>query len=194
MAAPTPVSALVHSSTLVTAGVFLLIRFNVFFRVGYFSYALLCLRLGTLLISRVAACFEIDLKKVVALSTLSQISIIMISLCCGLIELGYFHIIIHALFKAMLFLCVGVIIHGLSNNQDLRLVGGIIMVSPVVGVGINIANLALIGFPFLAGFYSKDLILESLIGGNWGVVLYFIIVLRFALTVCYSFRLSYYLI
>jgi NADH-ubiquinone oxidoreductase chain 5 len=121
MAAPTPVSALVHSSTLVTAGVYLLIRFhyillenNFLFYVGVF----------TIFISGLGANFEIDLKKIIALSTLSQLGVIIISLGLGLVELSFFHLLTHALFKSLLFLCAGVYIHGVGDIQDIRFLGG----------------------------------------------------------------------
>nr|ACA51964.1 NADH dehydrogenase subunit 5 [Mastigoproctus giganteus] len=194
MAAPTPVSALVHSSTLVTAGVFLLIRFNFLFSDTKFSLMVLFLSMGTLLLSSFSACFEMDLKKVVALSTLSQLSVMIIALSCGLLELCYFHLMMHALFKAMLFLCVGVIIHGMMNNQDLRNVGGLNIISPIVSSGLLISGLALSGFPFLAGFYSKDLILEEIMFKDINYFLSIFLLVCFVLTASYSFRLNYYLL
>jgi len=118
MAAPTPVSALVHSSTLVTAGVYILIRLNI---VIQFNYLLFVISLSTLFMSGVGANFEMDLKKIIALSTLSQLGLIIMSLAFGFRDLAFFHLISHALFKSLLFLCAGVFIHRLGDWQDIRL-------------------------------------------------------------------------
>jgi len=159
MAAPTPVSALVHSSTLVTAGVYLLIRFGSF-TVGFISIFLFFVSVLTMFISGLVAVYEYDLKKVIALSTLSQLGVIMFSISLGLYTVAFFHLIIHALFKAILFLCAGAIIHGVGGSQDIRYYGGQIYSYPVIASCLNIANLSLCGIPFISGFYSKDLIVE----------------------------------
>jgi len=159
MAAPTPVSALVHSSTLVTAGVYLLIRFSECITLT--SRALLMfLSTVTIFLSGLVANFEYDMKKIIALSTLSQLGVMMFSISLGLYGLAFFHLVIHALFKALLFLCAGVLIHGVGGSQDIRLCGGLARTFPLIGVCINLANLSLCGLPFLSGFYSKDLIIE----------------------------------
>lgn len=159
IAAPTPVSALVHSSTLVTAGVYLLIRFGSF-NLGYTRMFLFFVSVVTMFISGLVAVYEFDLKKVIALSTLSQLGVIMFSISLGLYLVAFFHLIIHALFKAILFLCAGAIIHGIGGSQDIRFYGGQIVNYPVIRVCLNIANLSLCGIPFISGFYSKDLIVE----------------------------------
>jgi len=126
MAAPTPVSALVHSSTLVTAGVFLLIRFYPFLRqASFFCPTLLLIATRTIFIAGISATFESDLKKVIALSTLSQLGVIISAIGLGLLKLAFFHLLTHALFKALLFVCAGNIIHISSNNQDLRIIGNL---------------------------------------------------------------------
>lgn len=159
MAAPTPVSALVHSSTLVTAGVYLLIRFS--FILGESCSAfLMFISIMTIFISGVVAIFEYDFKKIIALSTLSQLGIIMFAISLGLFEVAFFHLLTHALFKALLFLCAGILIHGVGNTQDIRSFGSLSLNFPLVTVCMNLANLSLCGVPFLAGFYSKDLIVE----------------------------------
>ena len=107
-----------------------------------------------------AASFEFDLKKVVALSTLSQLGIMMFSISVGLPYVAFFHLVTHALFKAILFLCAGTLIHGIQGSQDIRDLGGLISTFPLVGVCMNLANLSLCGVPFIAGFYSKDLLVE----------------------------------
>lgn len=171
--APTPVSALVHSSTLVTAGVYLLVR--LLDRVGgvevgrLVSQLLLVVSLVTVIMSGLGACFEVDLKKVVALSTLSQLGMIVLSLGMGLYGLAFFHLVTHALFKALLFLSVGRIIQGFGGSQDLRVVGGLWGRMPTTRGCWALARMCLIGLPFLRGFYSKDLIIEGCLGGglNW---------------------------
>ena len=121
MAAPTPVSALVHSSTLVTAGVFLLIRFYPFLRADEnFNRVLIFASVSTMLIAGIRACTECDIKKIIALSTLSQLGIIMIRLALGAPDIAIFHIITHALFKALLFICAGEMIYLHRHGQDLR--------------------------------------------------------------------------
>ena len=159
MAAPTPVSALVHSSTLVTAGVYLLIRFGGFLRIEI-NHFLLAISTLTMFMSGLVANYEYDLKKVIALSTLSQLAVIIFSTSLGLFQLAFFHLVIHALFKALLFLCAGAMIHGIGGSQDIRHSGRLIKNFPLIGVCLNYANLSLCGFPFLAGFYSKDIIVE----------------------------------
>ena len=152
MAAPTPVSALVHSSTLVTAGVYLLIRFS--YLLDPFSLqTLFVLSTLTMFISGLVASFEYDLKKVIALSTLSQLGVIIFSVSLGFFKMALFHLLIHALFKAILFLCAGNLIHGVLS-QDVRSFGGLSVNFPIVCTCINLANLSLCGIPFLSGFYS----------------------------------------
>ena len=192
MAAPTPVSALVHSSTLVTAGVFLFIRFYpTLGACHFFKPTLLFISVLTLLIAGIAANYENDLKKVIALSTLSQLGVIIISLGLGAPYLALFHLYTHALFKALLFLCAGTIIHSRDNNQDLRYAGLISKHLPYTITCMNVANLSLCGAPFLRGFYSKDLILEFSLFTPTNVFIVFLIFLATGLTSAYSFRLSF---
>ena len=114
----------------------------------------------TIFLSGLVANFEYDIKKIIALSTLSQLGVIIFSISLGLYSLAFFHLVIHALFKALLFLCAGVLIHGVGGSQDIRICGGLAQSFPLIGVCINLANLSLCGLPFLSGFYSKDLIIE----------------------------------
>nr|YP_010225771.1 NADH dehydrogenase subunit 5 [Propsilocerus paradoxus]UDD74648.1 NADH dehydrogenase subunit 5 [Propsilocerus paradoxus] len=192
MAAPTPVSALVHSSTLVTAGVYLLIRFNVLFVDTIFSQVLLLMGGLTMFMAGVGANFEFDLKKIIALSTLSQLGLMMSILAMGFPKLAFFHLLTHALFKALLFMCAGVIIHNMKNSQDIRSMGSLSIHMPFTTTCLNVANLALCGFPFLAGFYSKDLILEVVSLSYVNMFAYFLYFFSTGLTVSYSFRLVYY--
>nr|YP_010582838.1 NADH dehydrogenase subunit 5 [Psychoda alternata]AQX36173.1 NADH dehydrogenase subunit 5 [Psychoda alternata] len=192
MAAPTPVSALVHSSTLVTAGVYLLIRFNIFFTESILSQYLLLIAGLTMFMSGMGANFEFDLKKIIALSTLSQLGLMMSILSMGFVKIAFFHLLTHALFKALLFMCAGVIIHSMKNFQDIRVMGSLVNYMPVTITYFNIANLALCGMPFLAGFYSKDLILEIVLLSNINIFSFLLYFVSTGLTVCYSFRLMYY--
>lgn len=192
MAAPTPVSALVHSSTLVTAGVYLLIRFNILLADRVLGEFLLVLSGLTIFIAGLGANFEFDLKKIIALSTLSQLGLIIRILSMGYYKLAFFHLLTHALFKALLFMCAGAIIHNINNSQDIRLIGGLRIHIPITSACLNISNLALCGAPFLAGFYSKDLILEIVLISNLNLFSFFLYFVSTGLTVCYSLRLVYY--
>nr|UJH19417.1 NADH dehydrogenase subunit 5 [Bactrocera neohumeralis] len=192
MAAPTPVSALVHSSTLVTAGVYLLIRFNILLSGSWLGDLLLLLSGLTMFMAGLGANFEFDLKKIIALSTLSQLGLMMSILSMGFYKLAFFHLLTHALFKALLFMCAGAIIHNMNNSQDIRLMGGLGVYMPLTSGCFNVANLALCGMPFLAGFYSKDLILEVVSLSYINIFSFFLYFFSTGLTVCYSFRLVYY--
>nr|YP_009663910.1 NADH dehydrogenase subunit 5 [Hydrotaea aenescens]QCW07943.1 NADH dehydrogenase subunit 5 [Hydrotaea aenescens] len=192
MAAPTPVSALVHSSTLVTAGVYLLIRFNIVLSSSWMGNFLLLLSGLTMFMSGLGANYEFDLKKIIALSTLSQLGLMMSILSMGYYKLAFFHLLTHALFKALLFMCAGAIIHNMNNCQDIRLMGNLSTMMPLTSSCFNVANLALCGMPFLAGFYSKDLILEMVSLSYINFFSFFLYFFSTGLTVCYSFRLVYY--
>nr|ALO76639.1 NADH deshydrogenase subunit 5 [Melyridae sp. GENSP01] len=193
MAAPTPVSSLVHSSTLVTAGVYLLIRFNYSFTEGMKMFLLFIASL-TMFMSGVGANFEFDLKKIIALSTLSQLGLMMSILALGSYSLAFFHLLTHALFKALLFMCAGSIIHNYSNCQDIRFLGSMVYSMPLTCTFFNISNMSLCGLPFLSGFYSKDLVVEFMSMGYLNIYIYFIFYISIGLTVCYSFRLLFYLV
>nr|ADD13971.1 NADH dehydrogenase subunit 5 [Calanus sinicus] len=191
MAAPTPVSALVHSSTLVTAGVYLLIRMNALLIKFSLLEVLMFLGALTMLVAGGAAILEMDMKKIIALSTLSQLGIMMMTLGAGAPTLAYFHLLSHAFFKAMLFMCAGMVIHNMSDYQDIRKMGLGWYSLPVVSSFISVANMSLCGLPFLSGFYSKDIILEMMIMRGPGLALLLIISIGTFLTVAYSCRLSF---
>nr|AXA45358.1 NADH dehydrogenase subunit 5 [Toxicochlespira sp. MNHN IM 2013-9841] len=192
MAAPTPVSALVHSSTLVTAGVFLLIRFFPFLEnIHGFKSSLLFISVLTLLMAGIGANYENDLKKIIALSTLSQLGVMMMSLALGMPNLALYHLYTHALFKALLFLCAGMIIHNSSNTQDIRHMGLLFSQLPLTIMCMNIANLSLCGAPFLSGFYSKDLILETSLNNPTSFMMIILIFMATGMTSAYSMRLSF---
>lgn len=146
----------------------------------------------TIFIAGMSANFEFDLKKIIALSTLRQLGLIIIILSIGFPKLAFFHLLTHALFKALLFICAGAIIHNIKNSQDIRDMGRLINYMPLTTACLNSANLALCGMPFLAGFYSKDLILEIVIMSDLNFLIFFLYFFSTGLTVCYSFRLRYY--
>nr|AQP28190.1 NADH dehydrogenase subunit 5 [Microcerotermes sp. G689] len=193
MAAPTPVSALVHSSTLVTAGVYLLIRFSPSF--GYWLNVALLLVSGlTMFMAGLGANFEFDLKKIIALSTLSQLGLMIMTISIGLSGLAFFHLLTHALFKALLFMCAGGVIHSMGDSQDIRFMGGLSVYMPFTSSSLMVSNFALCGMPFLAGFYSSDFILEMFSMSYINVFGFLLLFVSTGLTVCYSFRLFYFVL
>nr|YP_009480362.1 NADH dehydrogenase subunit 5 [Gasteruption parvicollarium]ALJ93745.1 NADH dehydrogenase subunit 5 [Gasteruption parvicollarium] len=189
MAAPTPVSSLVHSSTLVTAGVYLLIRFSKVLMISMWSDLLLFISIMTMFMSGLVANFEYDLKKIVALSTLSQLGLMMMILSLNYEILSFFHLVMHALFKSLLFMCVGYIIHNFNNMQDMRFMGFFSLMSPYVMMSLVISNMALCGFPFLSGFFSKDLILEKLFFMKVNLYIFILFLLSIGLTISYTMRM-----
>ena len=193
IAAPTPVSSLVHSSTLVTAGIYLVIRLGWVYDF-WLNEMLIILSVLTIFIAGLGACFEFDLKKIIALSTLSQLGLIIFSLSLGIVKVALFHLLIHALFKALLFIRAGCIIHGFKGWQDIRIMGNIITSLPFIRSCFVISNLALRGMPFLAGFYSKDIILELSLLEEINLISLVILFLSTGLTVTYTFRLIYYIV
>jgi len=192
IAAPTPVSALVHSSTLVTAGVYLIIRFRPALMRSGVQRILLIISCSTIFIAGLGANFEYDLKKIIALSTLRQLGIMLRILALGYSDLAFFHLLRHALFKALLFMCAGVVIHSVSGYQDIRCIGGLVKFIPLRVSFITIANLALCGFPFLAGFYSKDIILEVAFMRWMNFIAFVLYIMATGLTVMYTMRLIFY--
>nr|YP_009383483.1 NADH dehydrogenase subunit 5 [Parasa consocia]APH08563.1 NADH dehydrogenase subunit 5 [Parasa consocia] len=193
MAAPTPVSALVHSSTLVTAGVYLLIRFNNLLIDTFFIKILLLLSGLTMFMAGISANYEFDLKKIIALSTLSQLGLMMSILSMGMYKLAFFHLLTHAMFKALLFMCAGMIIHMMMDIQDIRFMGGMSFYMPLTCLCMLMSNLSLCGIPFLAGFYSKDMILEMMSLMNLNFFVYFLYYISTGLTMFYTVRLLMYL-
>jgi len=191
MAAPTPVSALVHSSTLVTAGVYLLIRFH---RIIGIRISLFYIGRLTIFISGLGANLERDLKKIIALSTLSQLGLIIIAVSLRIVEYAFFHLITHAIFKSLLFLCAGVYIHSIGDTQDIRHIRGFRQGCPITSLYFIISSMALMGLPFLSGFYSKDIILEIYLINDINVFIFIVIIIGTFFTVSYSIRLYYLII
>jgi NADH-ubiquinone oxidoreductase chain 5 len=165
MEGPTPVSALIHAATMVTAGVFVVLRSSPILE--FSNFALLIVTIMGCLTAFMAATIGVvqnDLKKVIAYSTCSQLGYMIFA--CGLSNytVSLFHLMNHAFFKALLFLSAGSVIHAMADEQDMRKMGGLIKVIPVTYIMIVIGSLALMGFPFLTGFYSKDILLELSFG------------------------------
>nr|UER94081.1 NADH dehydrogenase subunit 5 [Ixodes scapularis] len=194
MAAPTPVSSLVHSSTLVTAGIYLLIRFSILFEMKFYSSIMMIFSSMTMFMAGVGANLELDFKKIIAFSTLSQLGMIMLILSLGKMELAFFHLLMHALFKSMLFLCAGLVIHTLSGIQDIRYLGGFFNFSPLISGCMGLASLSLFGFPFVGGFYSKDLILEFIYMNINNIFMIMIVIMSTSLTMIYCMRMMYYIV
>nr|YP_009629418.1 NADH dehydrogenase subunit 5 [Sogatella vibix]AVV32043.1 NADH dehydrogenase subunit 5 [Sogatella vibix] len=192
MAAPTPVSSLVHSSTLVTAGVYLIIRFHNFLN-SFFINFLINLSLLTILLSGLGALYENDLKKVIAFSTMGQLSFMIFSVAMGSHYLAFIHLLIHAVFKSLLFLCSGVFISGFYGSQDIRYMGGLGLQSPFISSCFLISLFSLCGVPFYSGFFSKDFIIELVILGELNFFYLLTFFFSVFLTLVYSFRLFYYL-
>lgn len=195
MAAPTPVRALVHSSTLVTAGVFLLFRFYPLLRKwAMFFYILIWISSITILMAGIRAIVESDIKKIIALSTLRQLGVIIFTLSIGIPVLAFFHLITHALFKALLFICAGYIIDIHHHSQDLRSMGDTARQLPIVTRSILAANLALCGAPFITGFYSKDTIIEQFSITHSDLIILTLFTAATVLTTAYSTRFSLYVL
>ena len=189
MAAPTPVSALVHSSTLVTAGVYVLFRFDSLLAYLAINKIILIFGVLTILIASMRAFFEIDIKKIVALSTLSQLGVIITAMGAGFRLLGFFHLLSHAFFKALLFIRAGNLIHRAEGYQDLRVIGGISEVLPLTKSVVIGCSIRLCGLPFISAFYSKEIIIERLLTYNLSFLSYFIIMIGILITRVYSIRL-----
>nr|YP_492676.1 NADH dehydrogenase subunit 5 [Acanthaster brevispinus]BAE79189.1 NADH dehydrogenase subunit [Acanthaster brevispinus] len=193
MEGPTPLSALLHSSTMVVAGIFLLIRRGpAYSDISAFNTWCLILGFITAILAATTAISQHDIKKIVAYSTTSQLGLMMVAIGLNQPEIALFHVCTHAFFKAMLFLSSGSIIHSLKDEQDIRKMGGLYLILPNTTACIILGSLALSGTPFLAGFYSKDLILElglSSLSNLTGIILALLATL---LTAAYSFRIIHF--
>jgi NADH-ubiquinone oxidoreductase chain 5 len=194
MEGPTPVSALIHAATMVTAGVYLLMRASSL--IEYSSTVLIiCLWLGaiTTVFSSLIGLFQQDIKKVIAYSTMSQLGMMVIAVGLSSYNIALFHLVNHAFYKGLLFLGAGAVIHAVSDNQDFRRYGGLRAFLPLTYSVMLIASLSLVAFPFMTGFYSKDLILESAYGQFYfsSTIIYFIATIGAMFTTLYSVKVLY---
>jgi len=190
MAGPTPVSALIHAATMVTAGIFLTVRSNYLFEASHLTQdIMLYVGLATSIIAAFIAMRQNDIKKVLAYSTVSQLGMLFVALGMGAYTAAMFHVTTHAFFKALLFLGSGSVIHAMSDEQDIRKMGGLRKLIPITHATFLIGTLAIAGFPLLSGFYSKDeIIAHAFTHGTW---LYVALMASAALTAIYMFRLYF---
>jgi len=194
MEGPTPVSALIHAATMVTAGVYLLMRASPLLEYSS-TVLMLCLWLGALttVFSSLIGLFQQDIKKVIAYSTMSQLGMMVIAVGLSSYNVALFHLVNHAFYKALLFLGAGAVIHAVADNQDFRKYGGLRPFLPLTYSVMLIASLSLVAFPFMTGFYSKDFILESAYGQFYfsGTVVYYIATIGAMFTTLYSVKVLY---
>ena len=194
MEGPTPVSALIHAATMVTAGVYLLMRASPLIEYSS-TVLLLCLWVGaiTTVFSSLIGLFQQDIKKVIAYSTMSQLGMMVIAIGLSSYTIALFHLINHAFYKGLLFLCAGAVIHAVADNQDFRKYGGLVSYLPLTYSLMLTASLSLVAFPFMTGFYSKDFILESAYGQYKlsSIIIYFIATIGAMFTTLYSVKVLY---
>nr|ATJ03312.1 NADH dehydrogenase subunit 5 [Bemisia tabaci]ATJ03325.1 NADH dehydrogenase subunit 5 [Bemisia tabaci]ATJ03351.1 NADH dehydrogenase subunit 5 [Bemisia tabaci]AXI95978.1 NADH dehydrogenase subunit 5 [Bemisia tabaci] len=188
MAAPTPVSALVHSSTLVTAGVYLMIRFKSIMVASGMNNIILTVAMITLSMASMNSLLEMDMKKLVALSTLSQISIMFISISTNLYSLAFFHMIMHATFKSLIFLCSSTYISN-SNTQDLRKMYSTSINLLVTNMAFNVASMVLCALPFMSSFYSKEIIMEMIMIAPLNKITNLTFIILMMVTASYSLKM-----
>jgi NADH-ubiquinone oxidoreductase chain 5 len=194
MEGPTPVSALIHAATMVTAGVYLLMRVSPLIEYST-TVLILCLWIGaiTTVFSSLIGLFQQDIKKVIAYSTMSQLGMMVIAIGLSSYNIALFHLINHAFYKGLLFLGAGAVIHAIADNQDFRKYGGLIIFLPLSYSVMLIASLSLVAFPYMTGFFSKDFILESAYGQFYlsSIIVYFIAIIGAMFTTLYSVKVLY---
>src|ERR1700761_2081745 len=194
MEGPTPVSALIHAATMVTAGVYLLIRTSPLIEYSN-TVLIICLWLGaiTTMSSSLIGLFQQDIKKIIAYSTMSQLGMMVIAIGLSSYNIAIFHLMNHAFYKGLLFLGAGAVIHAVADNQDLRKYGGLISFLPLTYSVMLIASLSLVAFPFMTGFYSKDFIIESAFGKYYisSIAVYYIATIGAMFTTLYSIKVLY---
>jgi NADH:ubiquinone oxidoreductase subunit 5 (subunit L)/multisubunit Na+/H+ antiporter MnhA subunit len=190
MEGPTPVSALLHAATMVTAGIFLLYRILPIFLLDpeiyrYIGY----IGIITIIIGGLIGLYQNDIKRIIAFSTCSQLGYMFYSAAIGLYNLSFFHLIIHGFFKSLLFIIAGILIHGNKNEQDIRKYGGYIFSYPLSYIFFFIGTLSITSFPFYSGFYSKDILIENSYFSFFEIYLFSL--LGVILTISYSLRILY---
>jgi NADH-quinone oxidoreductase subunit L len=194
MEGPTPISALIHAATMVTAGIFMVARMSPLFELSDAALSFVMLIGAFTAISMgLIGIVQNDIKRVIAYSTLSQLGYMTVALGVSAYSAAIFHLMTHAFFKALLFLGAGSVIIALHHQQDMRFMGGLRKSMPVTWITAWVGTLALIGFPFFAGFYSKDAIIEAVgLSHRWGSdVAYIVVLIGVFITALYSFRLLY---
>nr|YP_009108198.1 NADH dehydrogenase subunit 5 [Phrynocephalus helioscopus]AIU56760.1 NADH dehydrogenase subunit 5 [Phrynocephalus helioscopus] len=192
MEGPTPVSSLLHSSTMVVAGIYVLAQMHPMMNIKYLTT--ICLYLGTLtsIYSALCAIAQNDIKKIVAFSTSSQLGLMMIAIGINKPDLAMFHMITHATFKSTLFLCAGSMIHNMQNEQDIRKTNCAMNTLPTTTIMMTINGITLAGTPFLSGFYSKDMIIETMMNTNINAWALTATLLSTTMTSIYTTRMIFY--
>jgi len=193
MAAPTPISALVHSSTLVTAGLYLIMRFSyVLYSCPDIIKLLTFISIFTSFYAGINTIFEIDLKKLIALSTLRHLGFIAIAFSAGLLHLRFFHLLVHALFKSLLFMTIGDIMININHSQDIRYLSKGYVYTPFSSTVIRVSIVNLLGIPNISGYFSKDLVLETINFRNLSIFVIFVMYINVLFTYYYSYKLLFF--
>jgi NADH-ubiquinone oxidoreductase chain 5 len=194
MEGPTPVSALIHAATMVTAGVYLLIRCSPLIEQSELALTIIMVTGAiTAFFAASVGLFQNDIKKVIAYSTMSQLGMMVIAVGLSQFNVALMHLVLHAMYKAGLFLAAGSVLHAMGDQQDFRRFGGLVKLLPLTYIVILIASLSLAALPWLSGYYSKDLIIELAYGSysTLGFLVYILAVVAACFTMLYSIKLIY---